>query len=88
MLLFWEECIDHFSSGSGVAGVAKSLLIYRMKELLLFENLIWFFNILPLGELVWKLDSDSTCVSKFSRNKHSLFSIYFKIMGRGLNLCI
>ena len=39
LLLLWVECIDDFGSGSGVAGVAKSLLISGKKEFLLFEKL-------------------------------------------------
>ena len=70
LLLLWENCIDHVVAVVNVVVViaiailAKSLLICRMK-------LLWFFNILPLGELVSKLDSDCTGVSKFSCNKHS-----------------
>ena len=70
-LLLRVECIDDFRSGSDVAGVAKLLLICRMKEFLLFEKLFWLSNILLLGELVWELNCDCTCVSKFSCNKHS-----------------
>ena len=44
--------------GSDVAGVAKSLLICGMRELLSVEKSFWFFNILTLGELVWNLYSD------------------------------
>ena len=65
LLLLWLECIDDFRSGSDVAGVVKVLLICRMKEFLLFEKL------LPLRELVWKLNCDCTCASLFSCNKHS-----------------
>ena len=35
--------------GSDVAGVVKSLLFCRIKELLLSEKLFWLLNILPLG---------------------------------------
>ena len=66
----------HFLRSADVAGVAKSLLIFRM--LLLSEKLFWLFNALPLEELVWKLDSDCTCVSTFSCNTDS-----FEV-----NLCI
>ena len=71
MLLLWVECIGYSRSGPDVAGVAKSRLIYGMKEFLLLEKLFWMYDILPLGELVWKLNSDCTCLSKFSCNKHS-----------------
>ena len=33
------SCIDDFRSGSDVSGIAKSLLICGMKELLLFKML-------------------------------------------------
>ena len=71
LVLLWVECIDDFRSGSDVAGVAKSLVICGMKEFLLFEKLFWLHKILPLGELVWKLNFDCTCVPKFSCHKHS-----------------
>ena len=71
LLLLWVECMDDFRSGSDVAGVFKLLLICGMKVFVLFEKLFWLHKILPLGELVWKLNSDCTCVSKFSCNKYS-----------------
>ena len=58
MLLLWEEYINDFTLGSDVAGVAKSLLICGMRELLSVEKSFWFFNTLTLGELVWNLYSD------------------------------
>ena len=69
--MLWVECIDNFRSGSDVAGVVKSLLICGMKEFILFENIFWLYNVLPLGELIWKLNCDCTSVSKFSSNNHS-----------------
>ena len=74
--MLWVECIHGFRSGSDVAGVAKLLLICVMKEFLLFEKLFWLYNILPLGELVWKLNCDCTCVLYFSqyifKNRHKI----------------
>ena len=71
LLLLWVECMDDFRSASDVTGAVKLLLIRGMKEFLLFEKLFWLCNILPLAELVWKLNSDCTCVSKFSCNNYS-----------------
>ena len=71
LLLLWVKCIDYFRSRSDVAGVAKLPLICGMKKYLLFEKLFWLYDILPLGKLVWKLNCDCTCVSKFSCKKHS-----------------
>ena len=71
------RCIDDFRSGSVIAGVVKLLVICGMKEFLSFEKLFWLYNILPLGELVSKLNCDCTCVSTFSCNKHSfVFGIF------------
>ena len=71
LLLLWVECRDDFRSRPDVAGDVRLLAICAMKEFLLFEKLFWLYDILPLGELVWKLNCDCTCVSKFSCNKHS-----------------
>ena len=75
LLLLWVERIDDFRLESDVIGVAKSLLLCEIKDLFWFEKLFSLHNVLPLGELVWKLNFDCTCVSKFFSNKHSFVCV-------------